>query len=229
MSNQQIGAETGGAATKTDQCPLCDGIAPTFFEDQRRVYHRCPTCFLIFVPTRFHLSTTDELKVYEQHQNSPSDTRYRNFLSRLFDPLQQRLAAKSCGLDFGSGPGPTLSVMFQEAGHAVDIYDPFYSPDRGPLSRRYDFVTASEVVEHFRVPHTDLNGMWSCVRPGGFLGIMTKLAENHTAFAKWHYKNDPTHISFFSRQTFSWLSAKWGAQLTFVGNDVVLFQRCVEP
>jgi len=52
-------------------------------------------------------------------KNSPDDPRYRAFLSRLFIPLNERIAPESCGLDFGSGPGPTLSVMFEEQGHTM--------------------------------------------------------------------------------------------------------------
>jgi len=57
------------------------------------------------------------------------------------------------------------------------------------------------------------------------LGIMTKLALDREAFACWHYKNDRTHVSFFSRETFTWLAAEWNAELAFVGNDVILLRH----
>lgn len=139
--------------------------------------------------------------------------------------MQARLASGSSGLDFGSGPGPTLSVMFEEAGHRMAVYDPFYAPDKSPLARQYDFVTASEVVEHFCNPRVDLNRIWMCVEPGGLLGIMTKQALDRETFADWHYKTDPTHVSFFTRETFEWLANEWNAELHPVGVDVVLFSR----
>ena len=46
---------------------------------------------------------------------------------------------------------------------------------------------------------------------------MTKLVRNQEAFAKWHYKNDLTHVCFFSRATFEWLSDQWQADLEFFG------------
>ncbi len=207
-------------------CPLCEsGFPLEFHQDARRTYLRCRCCRLVFVPQEFHLSPGDEKAEYDLHENSPLDEGYRQFLSRLFKPLTDKLKQGSTGLDFGCGPGPTLSVMFEEAGHRVAIYDPFYQPDRAPLEQTYDFVSASEVVEHFRNPRVDLNRMWDCVRTGGWLGIMTKRVRNADAFAKWHYKDDPTHVSFFSVDTFEWLADQWNADLTFVGDDVVLLQK----
>jgi hypothetical protein len=207
-------------------CPLCSSFEHTpWCADKRREYFRCQTCLLIFVPAAFHLSRDREHAEYDLHQNSPESPAYRGFLSRLFVPVQAGLPPSRRGLDFGSGPGPTLSVMFQEAGHRMAIYDPYFAPDASVLTTQYDFVTASEVVEHLRDPKTDLARVWSCVQPGGLLGIMTKLALDQAAFASWHYKNDLTHVSFFSRETFSWLAAKWKAKLTIVGQDVLLFRR----
>jgi len=207
-------------------CPLCQ-LAPgePFAQDAKRHYLQCPICRLVFVPADYFLTPEAEKKVYDQHQNSPDDLGYRRFLSRLFTPLSQRLPPNSHGLDFGSGPGPTLSVMFQEIGHSMAIYDPFYAPDPTPLSQMYDFVTATEVVEHLHTPHQELDLLWSRLQPGGTLGIMTKRVLNAEAFPQWHYKNDPTHVSFFSAETFEWLAQHWGADLTFIGKDVVLFAK----
>jgi hypothetical protein len=208
------------------RCPLClETQANVFHEDKWRIYLRCSTCNLTFVGAEHHLDSSAEKAEYDFHQNSPTDQGYRKFLSRLFDPVLAQLPPNSRGLDFGSGPGPTLSVMFEEAGHSMAIYDPFYSPDETPLTNAFDFVTASEVVEHFRNPLDDLNRLWSCVGPGGLLGIMTKLALGESEFAGWHYKNDRTHVCFFSRETLGWLSTKWNAKLTLVGQDVAIFVR----
>jgi hypothetical protein len=163
--------------------------------------------------------------VYELHQNSPRDTAYRKFLVRLFDPMRSLLTPASEGLDFGSGPGPTLSVMFAEAGFPMTIYDAFYAKDIEALQKPYDFITATEVVEHLREPGKELGRLWSLLKPGGWLGIMTKLALDKQAFASWHYTNDPTHICFFSRKTFQWLAKQWQVEPEFIGNDVILLKK----
>jgi hypothetical protein len=39
----------------------------------------------------------------------------------------------------------------------------------------------------------------------------------------WYYKNDPTHICFFSKQTMRYLAQQWGVKVKFFANNVVLF------
>jgi hypothetical protein len=117
--------------------------------------------------------------------------------------------------------------MLAEAGHHVELYDCFYAPDRSVLARRYDFITATEVVEHLHRPGEELHRLWALVRPGGYFGVMTKLVLDREAFSRWHYKNDPTHVSFFSRPTFAWLAEQWGAGIEFIGQDVIIFTRPV--
>lgn len=208
-------------------CPLCTGynINKAYHRDNRRSFYSCETCYLVFVPPEQFLSAEEEKAAYDHHQNSPNDQGYRKFLSRLFTPMNERLGAGSHGLDFGSGPGPTLSLMFEEAGHSVAIYDYFYADDQSVLQPSYDFITASEVVEHLHQPKEVLERLWNILKPGGILGIMTKRVLNREAFAKWHYKNDLTHVCFFSEPTFQWLADQWHAELTIVGNDVVLLKK----
>lgn len=186
---------------------------------------RCEICSLVFVPEGFHLDREAEKAVYDQHENSPDDPRYREFLSRLFDPLVERLTPGSNGLDFGAGPGPTLSVMLDEAGFAMSIYDPFYAPNEKVFDSTYKFITATEVVEHLHHPGRELDRLWNLLKPGGWLGIMTKRVRDQKAFSTWHYKNDPTHVCFYALETFEWLARLWNAELLVAGDDVVLLQK----
>ena len=216
------GRHLKGAHTPMATCPLCESPdSNAFCTDRARDYLRCGRCRLVFVPEQFHLSLADERSEYDLHQNVSSDPGYRGFLGRLASPLVQRLPKGARGLDFGSGPGPTLSLMLKEASHPTEIYDPFYAPDRGVLARHYDFITATEVVEHLREPRLELKRLLSMLRPGGVLAIMTKLVVDQQAFSSWHYKNDRTHIAFFSKETFAWLGEKWAMAVEFIGADVI--------
>jgi hypothetical protein len=179
----------------------------------------------VFVPSWQFLPAEDEKKRYDLHQNSPEDLNYRRFLSRVFIPMQRCLTPGSSGLDFGSGPEPTLSMMFEEAGHSMTLFDYFYEQVPAVLEKQYDFITATEVVEHLHDPKKELERLWACLKQGGRLGIMTKLAVEQDAFEHWHYKNDLTHVCFFSRATFTWLALQWNADLTFADSDVVLFHK----
>jgi hypothetical protein len=180
------------------------------------------------VPARFHVSLSEERAEYDKHENEPEDPGYRKFLSRLAFPLIERLPAGAQGLDFGSGPGPCLSLMMEEAGHPAVLYDPFYADEPAALEGRYDFISATEVVEHLREPGLELERLVSLLNPGGILAIMTKLVASQVAFASWHYINDKTHIAFFSQETFEWLSRRWSLELERIDKDVVFLTKSAE-
>ena len=207
-------------------CPLCSALElRDFHRDRRREYRVCARCELVFVPDCYLLDAAAERAEYDLHRNEVDDPGYRGFLSRLAVPMLERLQPGARGLDFGCGPGPALARMLEEAGCEMALYDIFYQPDDSVLSRRYDFVCATEVVEHLHRPGEELARLWALLRPGGYLGIMTKLVRDEQAFARWHYKNDPTHVSFFSRRSWEWWAGQRQAVLEFVGADVMILQR----
>jgi hypothetical protein len=207
-------------------CPLCQKFdTELFHEDKFRSYFQCKKCCLIFVPTYQLLSPEEENARYNLHKNFPDDPNYRKFLSRIFNPIQKLIAPKSKGLDFGSGPGPTLSLMFEEAGHTMSIYDHFYANRPSVFKEHYNFITASEVVEHLFNPRKEFDRLWNCLKPGGYLGIMTQFAPDKKAFVSWHYKNDLTHVCFFTMGTCKWLAEQWQAKLAFADKDVVILQK----
>lgn len=211
---------------KQPACILCGNTETKFYhEDQFRSYYRCTNCNLVFVPRQFWLSPEEEKERYDLHENDPEDEGYRSFLSRLVDPLDEKLAPGSDGLDFGSGPGPTLHLLFEKRGHSMRNYDPFYENDPSVFERQYDFITATEVVEHLHQPLKELDRLWECLKPDGFLGIMTKMIRSKEAFEGWHYIRDETHVAFFSKNTFEWLAGRWGAALQIIGNDVIIFRK----
>ena len=115
--------------------------------------------------------------------------------------------------------------MLEEAGYPTETYDPLYASDTSVFERNYDFITATEVVEHLSDPKFELPRLYSMLVPGGVLAIMTKRVTNKEAFASWHYKNDRTHVVFFSEETFSWLASQWSAQVEFVAPDVVFVTK----
>jgi SAM-dependent methyltransferase len=207
-------------------CPLCAGVnLSSYSEDGRRSYRYCGTCGLVFVPPEWHLTRDGEKAEYDLHQNDVGDPGYRAFLSRLMQPLVERLSPGACGLDFGCGPGPALADMLREAGYEVALYDSFFAPDEAAMDARYDFICATEVVEHLYRPGQELERLWSLLRPGGWMGVMTKLVRDRAAFDRWHYKNDPTHVCFFSEDTWCWWARQHGASLEIIGADVILLQR----
>ena len=206
-------------------CPLCQSDSSFFHKTTRYNYLQCKQCELIFIPPESLPSREEEKAQYDLHKNNPADIGYRNFLNRLTEPLLERLDPKSSGLDFGCGPGPTLSVMLEEVGHKMSIYDPIYHPNDQLLNESYDFITATEVFEHLHKPTNDLKILYSTLKKNGWLGIMTKRALGKESFARWHYTHDPTHVCFWSETTFNWLASQWQTVAEFPAADVVLLQK----
>lgn len=205
-------------------CPLCQScdLLP-YYQNKKAEYLQCVQCALVFLPTQYHLSVVDEKLRYDTHQNNPEDAGYRAFLSQVFDPVISQISPRDKGLDFGCGPGPTLSLMFEEAGYSVDLFDKFYADNPAVFSKQYDFITATEVVEHLSRPKFELERLLGILTKDGVLAVMTQMISKKVVFSSWYYKNDPTHICFFSKKTMRYLAKLWGVKVVFHGDNVALF------
>jgi len=164
-------------------CPLCGAASHWLLDDRKRSYWQCEQCLMVHVPAYWQLTTEQEKAEYDRHENHPDDPGYRRFLSRLAEPLLTRLPAAGSGLDFGCGPGPALAMMLREHGHQVALHDLYYHPNPEALRQQWDFITATEVVEHLAAPREVLEQLWQCLKPGGWLGLMTKRVTSPEAFS----------------------------------------------
>lgn len=212
-------------------CPLCNHSSVAYAEDARRAYFQCHNCDLVFVDPTSHLAPVAEKAIYDLHENDPDDPNYRRFLGRLAGPLQERLSPGMEGLDYGCGPGPALARLLAEAGMSMSLYDPFYAPDPAVLARTYDFVTCTEVVEHFRRPGEEWEKLVGLLRPGGWLAVMTQLVISRERFCRWQYKNDPTHLAFYSAACIGWVARRFHLDLQQIDRDVILLRdrRGLQP
>jgi SAM-dependent methyltransferase len=206
-------------------CPLCGGAALPFACVHSRDYFSCDGCGLAFVAPWQRPEPAAERARYDTHRNDPADPGYRAFLGRLAEPLAARLPPGATGLDYGSGPGPALSLMLEERGFRMRIFDPFYAPDPAPLLRTYDFITCTEVAEHFFDPATEFARLHDLLRPGGWLGVMTLLLDGDIDFAAWWYVRDPTHVCFYRPRTMQWLADRHGWSYEPLPQGVSLFRR----
>lgn len=212
--------------TATAPCPLCGADdALLTARAHGRDYFDCPACGLTFMHPDQRPDPAAERARYETHENDPADAGYRAFLARLLDPLLTRLESGAEGLDYGSGPGPTLSLMLAEAGHPTAIWDPFFAPDSAPLVRTWDFVTCTETAEHFFDPAAQFDRLDTLLRPGGWLGVMTSMRTDETPFEAWWYVRDPTHVCFYRSRTMEWIARRHGWALERPHPNVTLFRK----
>jgi hypothetical protein len=104
------------------------------------------------------------------------------------------------------------------------VWDPFFAPDPRPLLGRYDFVACTEAAEHFFRPEREVARMFSLLRPGGWLGVMTQWMEEGRDLAGWRYARDPTHVVLYRVETLRWIAARAGAVLELASPGVALFR-----
>ncbi len=208
------------------RCIVCGAFSAEFFihvdgED----YRRCGACRAIFLNPAQRLSAREEHAHYRQHRNDPSDAAYRRFLSKLADPLLQRLQPQAKGLDYGCGSGPALACMLREAGYRMRLFDPLFFPDPKPLEGRYDFITCTETIEHFHRPAEEFARFDRMLRPGGWLALMTCFQIGDDRFATWYYRRDPTHVVFYRDTTLRHLAHRLGWTCEIPVADVALMQK----
>ncbi|MGZ3807401.1 MAG: class I SAM-dependent methyltransferase, partial [Bacteriovorax sp.] len=152
------------------KCLLCHAESSVFARNALA----CPHCGLVYKDPAIHLSAEEESKRYAYHQNSGNDKGYIAFLSRLIDPLAHFLPDTFSALDFGCGPGPTMCYLLKERGGRVKNFDPLFFPEKSLLNEKYEVVTSTEVVEHFKTPQKDWEILAALVAPRGLLAVMTQ-------------------------------------------------------
>ncbi|EDP61388.1 Methyltransferase type 12 [alpha proteobacterium BAL199] len=212
--------------TTPTHCPVCRSTGPAPFQTVSGCdYWRCTACEATFLDPCHWPVRADEHAHYRNHENDPDDPRYRKFLSALVDPLLARLGPGLSGLDYGCGSGSAAAAMLREAGHEVALYDPCFHPNRATLDQSYDFITCTEVAEHFHHPADEFDRFDRMLRPGGWLAIMTCFQTDDGQFERWHYRRDPTHVVFYREATLQTVASQHSWSCDIPIKDVALMRK----
>jgi Methyltransferase domain len=189
-------------------CLLCNQSVLESFEVDRpktKLWH-CKDCFFIFKDPDHHVSNEREKTRYLEHNNG--DLGHQNFLQPVVQLIQTQLAKSCVGLDWGCGPVAVLQKMLIEAGYNhTHIYDPYFAP-RSWSHEKYDFITMTEVIEHMKSPKKDFEVLKAILKTQGSLIVMSDfwnleiLEDMKGFFQRWYYRQDPTHVAFYSQETF---------------------------
>jgi SAM-dependent methyltransferase len=181
-------------------------------------YYRCPACGHVRLEDSRVLPPAEERARYLLHHNDPEEAGYRSYLTSFVERAIVPFAAPGARvLDFGSGPVPALAMLLRERGYTVSIYDPYFAPDRRTLNGPFDLVAVHEVIEHLRRPYATLARLARRLRPHGVLAIRTRFSPGEPeAFARWWYRQDPTHVGFFEARTLTAMAACISATVLLV-------------
>ena len=210
--------------TPSQVCPLCQATdAVPIHADLSREYWQCIVCSLIFVPARFFIPHDKELARYNLHKNSADQSAYCRYLNTFAEELNRIPLLRPSVLDFGSGPNAVLTELLNKRGHVCTAYDPLYKIGNDAFKQTYDVVLICEVIEHLHSLNDELLRIKSVLNPGGYIIVRTALFKGAVAeFGTWFYKNDSTHIRFFSDKAFGALAKQFLWQIVYCNNPVVI-------
>lgn len=196
-------------------CLICNQDTKTFVDEKRTIaYSYCPHCQLISKSTEHFKPISEQKERYDLHENDPGDEGYRAYFRRFLDFVLPLIGTPKSALDFGCGRSSLLADMLKEEGIESDYYDPVYHPENLDNSKKYQLVVSTEVFEHLHDPKAVFAQLLEMIEEGGYLALQTQFHPNDIeSFKKWYYHLDPTHIVFFTPQTFSVLCDMHGCIL----------------
>ncbi len=212
------------------ECIICHSPNMTkLFERDLQLFYRCPSCGLILRDPASRLDEGKERERYLLHDNTPSNTGYLAYLNRFIEEqiIENISIDDPLILDFGSGPEPVLSDLLKERGYRVSSYDTYFSPDRGYAKNSYDLIVLLEVIEHIADPLAVCEGLSGLLNPGGRMILQTMLVDEkiRDTFGSWWYKEDMTHISFYTKESFEILAQQLGLTVVSSGKNVTIFLK----
>lgn len=167
----------------------------------------------MFLDSQFFLDYESEKSRYDLHENTIENQGYvamfEKFIAEAVTPFHDSVKEI---LDYGSGPGPVLAELLKRKGYQADIYDPIYAKNSFQ-ENSFDLITSTEVFEHFNDPKKDIEKLVSLLKSGAYLSIMTRFLPEKDKFKSWFYKDDPSHVSFYSLKTFEFLGRENGLKI----------------
>lgn len=206
-------------------CLLCNSNQTTlYYQEKNRSFYNCNSCGSVFVPSKQLPHQDDEKKRYENHQNDIEDPGFQNFVRPIVTAVQNQYTKEALGLDFGAGTGPVITKLLSEKGYHLALYDPFFHPDTSVLDTTYDFIVCCEVIEHLHTPLKEFKQLRQLLKDQGTLYCMTDLLPEKAAFGSWYYKNDFTHVIFYTPKSLAWIQEKIGFNELTIQGRLITFK-----
>ncbi len=205
-------------------CPLCQHQASVFYQFKQRLYHQCDFCYGVFMDPVLWPDRAAEQSRYLEHLNDVADKRFQQFVSPIVHQVQQYYQPEHHGLDFGAGHAPVITHVLQELGFTITAYDPLFFNDPSLLTQTYDYICSCEVIEHFHHPAQSFALLRKCIKPGGRLLCMTEIYHEGIDFHRWNYKNDPTHVFMYHRNTISYIADKYKFKQARIDGRLITFE-----
>ncbi|EKD55811.1 MAG: hypothetical protein ACD_59C00032G0006 [uncultured bacterium] len=188
-----------------------------FFSTRFFYLKKCPECSLEF----FSPSIPADTKIYDQLQES--DWYYESDKDEFFHAIDTIIKLKDIKsvLDVGCGEGLFLKKLlssYEVAG--MEISEKSIEKlirnniETKTIGKKFDFVTAFQVLEHISDPKVFIENILSKLNCGGYLFISVPnpdsvFVKETMAFLDY----PPHHITRWSKDTFDYIAQKYGLEI----------------
>lgn len=208
------------------KCPLCRSkTISDYYNSKKTSYIQCSDCSLVFIPRDQLLSNEEEHARYELHDNSITNNGYVKYLSKIADKLEALNLTQLKILDFGSGKNAVLETVLHQRNIKCYSYDPLYDLGNSNLKFSYGVIVVCEVIEHIYNIYEEINLLSSLLDRGGYLLLRTELLLDNTDFSSWWYKEDVTHVNFFTPKAINKVVELIGGEVVDWNGNIIVIKK----
>ena len=128
-------------------------------------------------------------------------------------------------MDYGCGYAPALAYILKQDGIRIELYDPFFFPNKSVFLRKFNFITCTEVIEHFFNPYKEFKKIDCILAKNSFLAVMTTFIPDNEKFENWYYRRDPTHVVFYNKKTFDFIGSQRKWKTEYPEKNIIIFKK----
>ena len=171
--------------TKSTQCIFGGGHLERYV---------CPECGAIFGPLKIMALGQDQLgEEYRQSYSVYSESDCTMLEKLAFEALHAR--KDGVYLNYGAGAWNKTTKELRDAGYEVYDYEPYAPASAAPwvikkyedlCQRKFDGIFSNDVIEHFRDPIRELQGMSSLLNPNGEMVHCSGCYEYAFEYTRFH-------------------------------------------
>ena len=144
-------------------------------------------------------------------------------ISGLSIYLEAKTQNKPTILDIGSGEYSFFRKALDEVGWIYDVIElsPHAAPNYNTETKKYDFVTMWDILEHVRDPLNTLNMVRTFLKDGGICFIRTPnlMALEREIFGRYYHSLKREHLQYFSPRSIILFLNKVGLTPLFLTSE----------
>lgn len=201
-------------------CIICGDKTEKRLKKEGVQYYQCKNCKTLFSESLPNDNMVGGGFEFERNKNHNEERIFR---------IKEFLNGKNI-LDYGCGNGMLVDDM-KKANLICDGYDKFNPKFDKIINSNYDVITMVEVIEHLSAPFSEIDEIYSLLKPGGFLYLETSFVdvatEENIELEDFFYISPSVgHSTIFSHRGLDILMLKKGFMITsHINRNVRVYQK----